>query len=119
LNWHQHRSEGDEAMKGQLSVQNLATITAILCLLSAFSSPAFSCMFCETIKYPDIALTFSSDGKILASSSSTKHIKQGQNWQWQKGTTVELWHVPIMKLWKRLPEGQGSYALAFSPDGNF
>ncbi len=104
-------------MKGRLSAQKLVTIAASLCLLSAFSSLAFPCMFCETIEFPSIALTFSPDGKIRASSNPHRRIRQGQKWQFQIGKTVELWHVPSMKLWKRLPEGQGSYALAFSPDG--
>jgi WD40 repeat protein len=73
-------------------------------------------MGCEKLKSPWIVLTFSPDGKILASSNALKIVRQGQKRKWQSGKTVELWHVPSLKLWKRLPEGQGSYALAFSPD---
>jgi len=70
-------------------------------------------MVCETLESPWIVLTFSPDGKILASSNA--YIRQGRKQRWPR--TVELWHIPSLKLWKRLPEGQRSCALAFSPDG--
>jgi len=105
----------------RLNAQELATITALLCLLFAFSSPASPWTLahpcCEMLEHPRIALNFSPDGKILASSNPLRIIRQGQKWQFQSGKTVELWHVPSMKLWKQLPEGQGSFAFAFSPDG--
>ncbi|MCS7265616.1 MAG: WD40 repeat domain-containing protein [Armatimonadetes bacterium] len=81
--------------------------------LPAFSSLAFACMGCEMLKHPGCVVTFSPDGKFLASANSYKRTGQGLVYR----KTFEIWQVPKLNLWKRLSEGQMVYTIAFSPDG--
>lgn len=77
-----------------------ASALFILLLVSSFTQACVRCI----MRNPAIVLTFSPDGKLLASSKSPN-------------PTIELWQVPKMKLVKQLQEGQKVVALAFSADG--
>ncbi|MCX7643551.1 MAG: hypothetical protein N2116_07090 [Armatimonadetes bacterium] len=81
--------------------------------LPAFSSLAFACMGCVMLKHPGCVVTFSPDGKFLASANAYKRTGRGRVYR----KTVEIWQVPKLNLWKRLPEGQMVCSIAFSPDG--